>query len=190
MRCELVCSESPCFCWGDAYPPAEDTWLAWELLERLPRVGGLGADVGAGSCALMNVLKEKVDFAVGIDVNPCAAEACRRCSFEALLCDSLTCLRRPVRLAVANLPYLPCADDPATCWEWGKRVLRGLRVEEGGYLVLVWSSLTPGFELEGFELIELREVKLGFETLYGGIFRRASRAAPSRPSTRRTRREQ
>ena len=184
-RCELSCVEKPCFCWGDdVYEPAEDTWLAWELLEELPYVGGLGVDVGAGSCALLNALKEKVDLAIGVDLNPCATKACRLCSSESVACDSLNCFRRPPRLAVANLPYLPCEDDPAVCWRWGKRVLEGLKVEEGGYLVLVWSSLTPKFELKGFEFLKLKEKSLGLETLYGGVFRRASKEDPSRASRR------
>ena len=169
--CELVCVRNPCFCWGDdVYEPAEDTWLAWELLEELPYLGGLGVDVGTGSCALMNIISEKVDFAIGIDVNPCSAKACKACSFESLVCDSSTCLRKEANLAVSNLPYLPCEDDPATCWAWGERLLRGLRVAKGGYLVLVWSSLTPTFNLEGFKLLKLKKRELGMETIYAGLF--------------------
>jgi len=171
--CDLVCNKDPCFCWDDeVYAPAEDTWLAWRLLEGLPEVGGLGVDVGTGSCVLMNVLARKVDFAIGIDINPCAAKACKLCSFEAALCNSTSCLSRPADLAVANLPYLPCEDDPATCWKWGREVLEHLKVKKGGYLVLVWSSLTPEFELRGYEALRVEEVSLGFETLRGAVFRR------------------
>ncbi len=179
MMCDLVCVREPCFCVGDdVYSPAEDTWLAWRLVESLPYLGGLGADVGCGSCALLNVISEKVEVALGIDLNPCAAKACKLCSREALVCDSATCLRKPLRLAVANLPYLPCDDDLVTCDRFAPRVLEGLRVEEGGYLVLVYSSLTsfdPLSSLKGFEVVKREEVSLGFETLIGVILIKSGR---------------
>ncbi len=160
-------------CWGSGiYEPAEDTWLAWKLLEELPRVGGLGVDVGTGSCVLANVLAKKVDLVIGIDINKMATKACRRCKVEALLCDSMTCLRRGANVAVANLPYLPCEDDEAVCWKWGLRVLKGIKVVKGGYLVLVWSSLTPQNPLElldGFETLKVVRESYGLEDLIGAV---------------------
>jgi len=160
-------------CWGDEiYEPAEDTWLAWKLVESLPKLGGLGFDVGTGSCALSNVIAEKVDLVFGIDVNPYAAMACRLCGKESMVCDSMNCLRKGGDLVVANLPYLPCDDDEAVCWKWGLKVLRGLKVKRGGYLVIVWSTLTPQNPLEfleGFELVHLTTKSLGFEELIGAV---------------------
>jgi len=169
----LKCIDEPCMCWGDdVYEPSEDSWLAWELVEGLPEVGGIGADVGTGSCVLSNIISEKVDFVVALDVNPYAARACRFCKVEALLCNSMTCFRKGVNLVVANLPYLPCEDDRAVCWKWGLEVLKGIKVLKGGYLVLVWSSLTPKNPLSllrGFETVKLKRVSLGFEELIGAV---------------------
>ncbi len=160
-------------CWGsDVYKPAEDTWLAWRLIEELPRVGGVGVDVGTGSCVLTNIIAQKVDFVLATDINPLAINVCKRCGVEAVLCDSMTCFRKDVNLVVANLPYLPCKDDVAICWKWGLRVLKGIRVVKNGYLVLVWSSLTPQNPLEiltSFEPLKVVKEDYGFEELMGAV---------------------
>jgi len=175
LDCELICVEDPCFCWDDdVYKPAEDTWLAWELVEELPYLGGVGVDVGCGSAALLNVVSEKVDRAIGVDLNICAVKACKRCSFEALLCNSMSCLRE-ASLVVANLPYLPCSDDMAVCERWLPDVMKGLRVKENGYLVLVYSSLTtlnPLSYLKEFEIVKERRIRLGLESLIGVVLKR------------------
>ncbi|UXD21182.1 methylase [Ignicoccus pacificus DSM 13166] len=175
FNCDLVCVEEPCFCWDDSvYKPAEDTWLAWELVEELPYVGGLGVDVGCGSGALLNVISKKVERVVGVDLNPCAVKACKSCGFEALLCSSMSCLRE-ADLVVANLPYLPCSDDMSVCESYLPQVLEGLKVKENGYLILIYSSLTtidPLRMLKGFRMVMERKVNMGMEELIGMVLRR------------------
>ncbi len=167
--------KEPCFCWGDdVYQPAEDTWFAWELVDELPYLGGLGVDVGCGSGALLNVIKMKVNKVIGVDLNRCSALACKRCNFEAIVCNSMSCLRE-AELAVANLPYLPCSDDMATCESWLPDVINNIRIRRGGYLILVYSTLTtlnPLDMLDDFEVISIRRKELGLEELIGVTLRK------------------
>jgi len=166
---------NPCFCWNDeVYQPAEDSWLAWKALEELPYVGGVGVDVGCGSGILLNVLKEKVDRVIGVDINECAARACKKCGFEVLMCNSMSCLRE-ARLVVSNLPYLPCSDDPITCDAYAIEVIKELRVRSGGFLVLIYSSLTsfnPLDLLEDYKLVNKIKKILGFEELIAVTLRK------------------
>lgn len=132
--CNLTCVKDPCFCWNEeVYQPSEDTWFLWEVIEDLPYVGGLGVEIGCGSGVLLNVISKKVEKVIGIDLMECAVKACKSCGFEAIRCNSMSCVR-DANLVVSNLPYLPCEDDIATCDKWAKEALRFVRVRKGGLI--------------------------------------------------------
>ncbi len=150
------------------YEPAEDTWLAWSLVEELlaSRRFRVCIDVGTGTGALAAACLAKVQAVAATDVNPCAA-ACAHANLSRLgpatvagvaQCDTLTCIRCPLEhaLLVYNTPYLPPpgGDEPRShplleaSWSGGLPVVREAAARlagcagPGSCVVLVYSSLT------------------------------------------------
>lgn len=149
------------------YEPAEDTWLAWGLVERLASSRGFRVcvDVGTGTGALATACLGKIPVIVATDVNPCAA-GCAHGNLSALgpaalagvaQCDTVSCLRCPLEraLLVYNTPYLPPAEEGPSShplleasWSGGLPVVREAAASlagcagPGSCVVLVYSSLT------------------------------------------------
>jgi len=153
-----------CVC-AHVYEPAEDTWLALEVVREL--IGAnrgasleLCIDVGSGTGVLgLECGSKNVPYTLLLDMNPCAAYCSRlnakRRGVDGLLdvaqCDGLSCIRCPDRrfLVVYNTPYLPVDDGglEGLAWSGGIREAERLARYAGSCprlacIVLVYSSLS------------------------------------------------
>jgi len=150
------------------YEPAEDTWLAWGMVEKLlsSRRFRVCVDVGTGTGALAAACMRRVPLVAATDINPCAA-ICAHRNLSALgpaavagvvQCDTVSCLRCPLEeaLLVYNTPYLPPPGEGEprshplleASWSGGLPVVREAArllagcAGRGSCVVLVYSSLT------------------------------------------------
>ncbi len=126
-------------------------------------------DLGTGSTALMEPLSKKCKVVIGVDVNPCVAEICRRLKRQCVICAS--CIRK-ADLVVSNLPYLPCEDMDwlglATCDVNAHRMLQHIKMIKPRVVILVYSSLSrfdPLKYLSEYVVNERRTLKSDFEEL-------------------------
>ncbi|ABM81470.1 methyltransferase [Hyperthermus butylicus] len=148
-------------CCENVYEPAEDTWLALDILEKTLVSNGYSIvlDVGCGTGVLgvYTAAKTKT-YTVLIDVNPCATY-CAKTNTERLglsayvdivQCDNATCIRRlgTRTLAVYNTPYLPVEEyDELLGLAWSGGLREAQRIvdiagEWASCIILVYSSLS------------------------------------------------
>lgn len=178
---------------GDAYKPAEDTWLIYTYLTDLRARAHTCVDMGSGTGILgARVLKNgSAKRCVFLDVLGDALESTRRTlaannlSSRGLVVssDGDFLRERSVELVVSNPPYLPAhgrmVEDVAT--EGGPRGhetiefftrLASSALHPGGLYVLLYSSLSGEEEVrrilqeKGFTCSVKNYKKLFFETLY------------------------
>lgn len=177
---------------GNVYRPSDDSWLAVDMLSSIRPVGKLCLDLGCGSgvlgiFALINGYCERAIF---VDVDEDAVETTRLnlsnngIEHRALviLSDSVSLRGGFADVVLANPPYLPSdggLNDVAV--EGGPMgyetalyfvTVASEVLREGGWLILVYSSLT-GPEVitrflssQGFKIERVLEKAFFFETIF------------------------
>ncbi|NOZ89304.1 MAG: hypothetical protein GXO15_05200 [Crenarchaeota archaeon] len=139
------------------YEPAEDSWLAYSVVEKLLLGHGfeLCIDLGTGTGLLTLPCSLRGVYTLAVDLNPCAVACVARAEprpWDAAQCDSVSCIRCPIRrrtLLVYNTPYLPVEDEGLEGLAWSGGLSEALRAARWaascmskGCIVLVYSSLS------------------------------------------------
>jgi len=171
----------------DVYQPSEDTLLLLKAVEGLGKRFKRAVEIGSGSGLVSARLGELSDEIHSVDISLNAVKKTRDQLKRSgvwgrahLLCGDLLTAYRSSKLfdlIVSNPPYLePEIGDRAI--EGGWKLINRLvedsskRIERGGVLLIVVSSLTSNLESifeklrrEGFSIEVVDKVKLFFEEL-------------------------
>jgi release factor glutamine methyltransferase len=179
----------------EVYEPAEDTFLAADVLKEIITEGETVLDVGTGCGILAVIASKKAKKAVATDVNPHAVD-CAKQNAEANRASSKVQVRlgdlfKPISetekfsLIVFNAPYLPSTQDEHRFWKsraWaggptGRKIIdRFIRnaphyLDINGRILLVQSTLSDVEEtMRKFSELSLdakvvAEKKASFETI-------------------------
>ena len=155
------------------------------MIEGLGDTFDVCVDLGTGSTALMEALSKKCKIVIGIDINPCVADICKKLKRQCVICDS--CIRK-ADLVVSNLPYLPCDDKDwlglATCDINAIKMLEGIRSMRPKTIILVYSSLSrfdPLEYMKGYVVVKRKSVKGDFEEIIALLLRDKSLLSPQTP---------
>jgi len=179
----------------DVYEPAEDTFLAADILVQIVVDGDTLLDVGTGCGILAIVAARKAKKVIATDVNPHAVKCARLNAkvngvtpkMEVRIGDLFQPIRKTERFdaIVFNAPYLPSSPCEQRTWigrSWaggptGRQLIDQFIAQAGRYLkrngkiLLVQSSLTnieetlEKFLQAGLEAQVIAEKKVDFETI-------------------------
>jgi release factor glutamine methyltransferase len=95
---------------AQVYPPAEDTRLLLEAVQKELRQGERVLEVGTGSGYIAAALARDADV-VATDINPHAVAAARSEGVTTIRADLLAGIRGPFDLVIFNPPYLPTRKE-------------------------------------------------------------------------------
>lgn len=95
----------------EVYEPAEDTDLLIAALRKEPLAGLRALDVGTGSGAVGQAMRDAGARVVAVDINPAAARAARALGLDVLRGDLASAVRGPFDAVAFNAPYLPSSED-------------------------------------------------------------------------------
>ena len=180
---------------GDAYEPAEDTWLMADCLTQVVNKTDTVLDMGTGCGILAIVAAKKAMKVVATDINPHSFECARLNTItngvsgkvDVRLGDLFKPIRKTEKfdVIVFNAPYLPSEPSEEETWmgrAWaggpsGRQLIERFIVEaprylkKNGRILLVQSSLANITETvreffeAGLEATVIAEKKISFETI-------------------------
>jgi release factor glutamine methyltransferase len=167
------------------YPPAEDSSLMSEVLEReVPKSLTRNLkilEIGAGSGIQLETLKKigiKNKDLFSCDINPKAVAHCKKLKFNCIQSDLFSKINDKFDLIIFNPPYLPLDKneprDSQIATTGGKngseiinRFLKDAKdfLTSKGKIILITSSLTKNINWQNYKKKKLDGKKLFFEKL-------------------------